>query len=240
MKLQLLAPLGRTEPDDIKGWFTQGGFVGLQAAWALPVAELRRRLAPIQRRYGSGTIGTITDQPAVIDVSVPAAARLLVEEIPAYIIESALLWARVCGQSEVTICVADDAIEHLHLLQDVTQRMTRVGVVGEGGLTNTTLAVVARAADTNALDAVTGRLLPIVLWEGVEPPVTLVSVEGSVASPGVYEIPIGTTLRDLLFTWAGGLTQNATVSLAGRPLDKSEWNIVLTPATLGDGRITAG
>ncbi len=238
MKLHLLAPVGRAEPDDVKAWFSHGGFVGVQAAWALPIAEVRRRLAPVQRRYGAGTIGEITDQPVSVEIAVPAAARMLAEETPAYMIEAALVWARACGQSNVTLCVAARDGEILHLLQEVGRRMTQYGIVGADGFTRTEVAIVAaQEPNPHALDAVTARLLPIVLWEGAEPPVTLVMVEGNIASPGVYEIPIGTPLRDLLFNWAGGLKGSPTVSLGGRMLDKAEWAIPLTPATLGNGRI---
>jgi len=47
------------------------------------------------------------------------------------------------------------------------------------------------------------------------PGTKLFSISGDVARPGVYEAPFGITLRELLGTWAGGVTGELGAVLVG-------------------------
>lgn len=69
------------------------------------------------------------------------------------------------------------------------------------------------------------------------PGTKLFSISGDVARPGVYEAPFGITLRELLETWAGGVTGELGAVLVGGaagafvPPEDIDW-----PLTLEEGR----
>ncbi|MDQ2683620.1 MAG: hypothetical protein M3Y37_08850 [Chloroflexota bacterium] len=234
MKPLILHPLGRAEPNDLQGWLEHGGGLGLQMAWQLSPAELRARLSHLRRRDGLGLLETTPIPEAVvrIDLSNPV-QRALAEEMPAYIIEGALIWARACESAHVLVRMAGDTAVQ-DLWREVLAAFRALAVVGETSWTGVDLTL-AEGPDgeqaeneAQAPDARTVRIMPLVLWEHVDPPVTLIQTAGKFGSNGFYEIPLGLTIREFAFQWAGGVPLDGTLVLGGRMLTKSEWQLPLT------------
>lgn len=236
MKPWILAPLGRAEPDDIQGWLEHGGGLGLQVAWLLSPDALRTRLHGMERRDGRGTVAAVATSPAVItvDMTNPSHA-LLASELPAFILEGALVWARACEQSVVTVVMERDAVVW-HLWQEVLAHLTRWGVIGQKGWTQTEIHLMPSdpAATANTLDALTARLLPAMLWERRDVPVTLLKTAGRFARHTIHEIPLGLSIRDFVFQWAGGIPTDGVLMLGATQLEKRDWNLPLTYAQWGD------
>lgn len=229
MRQVILAPIGRAEPDDVQGWLEQGGGMGLQVAWQMPPSTLRLYLSRIQRRDGLGMVNPTPRQSAVVTVSLSNLThQFLAAEMPAFIIEGALIWARACEQSSVTIQMGRDT-ELWGLWQEVWAEMARVGVIGRDGWTGMELHLTTDHHHTDTPpDALTTRLFPLVLWEHHDPPVTLLQSTGSFGTNTLYEIPLGLTVRDFAFNWVGGIPSNGQLSLGGRILERQEWNLPLT------------
>jgi NADH-quinone oxidoreductase subunit F len=67
----------------------------------------------------------------------------------------------------------------------------------------------------------------------------LYSISGHVNRPGVYELPMGVTLRDLIYTYAGGMLRNQRLkavspgALACQFLTEDDLDVHLDTATLG-------
>ncbi|MDE3076073.1 MAG: SLBB domain-containing protein, partial [Chloroflexota bacterium] len=80
--------------------------------------------------------------------------------------------------------------------------------------------------------------LPDIILEGAEwfrsvgtaenPGTKLVSLAGDVRRPGLYEVPLGTPLRDILELWGGGVRGSLKAILAGGPSGS------ILPAALAD------
>jgi hypothetical protein len=233
MKQVILAPVGRAEPHDVQGWLEQGGGMGLQIAWQMPPAQLRTRLTQIQRRDGLGMVKT-TVAPAAVTVQLPNPVhRFLATEMPAFVIEGALIWARACEQNRVTIHIGQNA-EIGALWREVLSEMMSLGITGHRGWTATEIDLalpaetIANQKQPLAPDALTARLLPIVLWERADPPVTLLHTTGIFSPNTLFEIPLGLSLREFAFQWAGGIPADARLSLGGRLLRRNQWDLPLT------------
>jgi hypothetical protein len=233
MRQVILAPIGRAEPDDVQGWLEQGGGLGLQLAWQMPPATLRTYLSRIQRRDGLGMVNA-TPQTATVSVHLPnPTQRVIAAEMPTFIIEGALLWARACEQTAITIQMGRDT-EMWALWREVIAELTRIGIVGRDGWTGTEIHLapppktIPNHPNSVAPDALTTRLFPFVLWEHADPPVTLLHTAGRFGTPSLYEIPLGLTIREFVFNWAGGIPADGTLSLGERSLERKEWNLPLT------------
>jgi hypothetical protein len=244
MRQVILAPVGRTEPDDVQGWLEQSGGMGLQIAWQMPPAQLRTRLIQIQRRDGRGTVTIKAGTAALVSQSLThPVQRFIGSEMPAFIIEGALILARATEQHHVTIEIgAERAI--LRVWQEVLAELERLGIIGQSGWTQTDIHLVATDSGKPidfalSLDVLTARLFPIVLWEQSDPPVTLLYTAGRFPRHMLYEIPFGLTIREFVFNWAGGIPLDSKLSLGGRVLEQHEWNLPLTyeqwGASLGSG-----
>lgn len=231
MKQVILAPVGRIEPDDVQGWLEQGGGMGLQRAWNLDPAVLRIQLGKIQRRDGQGMVKVMPRTSTTIEVN-PASPihRFIATEMPAFLIEGALIWARACEQAGVGIALGSDSAIRT-LWQEVLAEMARIGITGRTGWTQTDIHLIEQDVSDSAhfaLDPLTTRVFPIVLWEGVDPPVTLLHTTGQFTHQTIYEIPPGLSLREFVFNWAGGIPLNGKLVLGGRLLERHEWNLPLT------------
>jgi len=234
MKQVILAPIGRAEPDDVQGWMEQGGGLGLQRAWHLPHATVRTYLSRIQRRDGLGMVQSTPHHPADIAVQLPnPPQRFLAAEMPTFIIEGALIWARACEQDTITIFMGRDA-ELWTLWREVIAELTRIGIVGREGWTGTEIHLapptdtIANPNHPLAPDALTARLFPFVLWEHADPPATLLQTAGRFGTNTLYEIPLGLTVREFVFNWTGGIPADGQLSLGGRILERKDWNLPLT------------
>lgn len=234
MRQLILAPIGRAEPDDVQGWLEHGGGMGLQMAWRLPPISLRTSLSRIQRRDGLGMVQRVPQSPAALTVQLSnPAQRFIAAELPAFIIEGALIWARACEQASVTIHMGRDG-DLWRLWREILAEIERIGITGRGGWTGTKIHLappaetIAQQKHPLALDALTARLLPLVLWEQQEPPVTLLYSAGAFGVNRLYEIPLGLTIREFAFNWAGGIPADGRLSLGGRILNRNEWNLPLT------------
>ncbi len=227
MRQVILSPVGRAEPDDVHGWLEQGGGLGLQMAWHMSPAALRLNLSRIQRRDGVGKVIPDVRTPAKIAVQLSnPVQRYLAAEMPALILEGALIWARACEQTSVTILIGQDSGIR-KLWQEVASQLVRIGVIGRNGWTKTGIEFLPESGVDihSSPDALTTRLFPFVLWEHADPPVTLLYAAGNFGNTAVYEIPLGLTVRDFVFNWAGGIPADGRLSLGGRLLQRTEWNL---------------
>jgi hypothetical protein len=242
----LLAPLGRAEPGDVRGWMENGGILALQRALAMDRAVLRAALNGVERRDGQGLLNLQAGQPAHLNLTIgpaPDPTRLIVEELPAWLLGAALLLALACEQREVKLCLANAGRDHRALLDESRAAMQQLGIVGAGGWAGGISIEWGHDFSDDGLDAVTALLLPVVLWQHRDPGTTLLAASGAVGSPGVYEIPLGLPLRIFLYSWAGGVPTNAALHLGERRLEPSHLSKPLTfeqfgPA-LGSGQLTA-
>jgi hypothetical protein len=239
MKQVILAPVGRAEPDDVQGWLEQGGGMGLQIAWQMPPAMLRTHLNRIQRRDGHGTVTIKAGTTALVTLSVThPVQRFIGMEMPIFIIEGALILARATEQHQVMIEIgAERAIQRVW--QEVLAKLERLGIIGQSGWTQTEIHLVATDSgnpgeSSLSLDALTARLFPIVLWERADPPVTLLYTAGRFPHHTLYEVPLGLTVREFVFNWAGGIPLDSRLSLGGRVLEQHEWNLPLTYEQWGE------
>jgi hypothetical protein len=241
----LLAALGRAEPGEVQGWMETGGILALQRALAMDPAALRAALDGIARRDGRGLLSLQAGQPAHLNLTIgpaPDPTRLIVEELPVWLLGAALLLALACEQRVVTIHLTKAGRDHRALLDESRAAMQQLGIVGAGGWAGGIRIEWSPDFLDNGLDAVTALLLPVILWQHRDPGTTLLAASGAVGSPGVYEIPFGLPLRTFLYTWAGGVPPNVTLHLGERRLELSDLSKPLAfehfgPA-LGSGRLT--
>jgi hypothetical protein len=223
-----------------------GGIPALQRALAMEPAAVRAALNGITRRDGWGLLNLQAGQPAHMNLTIgptPDPTRLIVEELPAWLLGAALLLALACEQRVVTVRLANAGREHRALLDESRAAMQQLGVVGAGGWAGRISIEWSHDFSDDGLDAVTALLLPIVLWQHRDPGTTLLAASGAVGSPGVYEIPLGLPLRTFLYSWAGGVPPNVTLHVGERHLEPSDLSKPLTfeqygPA-LGSGRLVA-
>ncbi len=227
----LLAPLGRAEPGDVRGWMENGGILALQRALAMDRAVLRAALNGVERRDGQGLLNLQAGQPAHLNLTIgpaPDPTRLIVEELPAWLLGAALLLALACEQRVVTVHLANAERDHRALMDESRAAMQQLGIVGTGGWAGGISIEWGSDFLDDGLDAVTALLLPVVLWQHRDPGTTLLAASGAVGSPGVYEIPLGLPLRTFLYTWAGGVPPNGTLHLGERRLEPSDLSKPLT------------
>jgi hypothetical protein len=243
----LLAQLGRAEPGDVRGWMEHGGIGPLQRALAMEPAALREALNGIARRDGLGPLALRAGQAAQVRLAIgpaPDVGRLIVEELPAWLLGGALLLlALACEQRVVTLHLSGAEREHRVLLEETFAAMEQVGVTGASGWAGGIRMEWADAPLDEALDTVTTLLLAVALWEHGDPGTTLLAVSGTVASAGVYEIPLGLPLRTFLYNWAGGVSAGATLFLGERQLEAGDLSRPLTfeafGTAMGSGRLVA-
>lgn len=236
MHRYLLAPLGRAEPGDVRGWMEHGGTLALQRALAMEPAALRGALNGLARRDGQGRLALQAGQPARVGVAIgpaPDVGRLVVEETPAWLLGGALLLALACEQKVVTLHLSGAVRAHRALLEETRAAMEQVGVVGLAGWAGGVQMEWSNEPTRDALDAVTTLLLPVALWEHHDPGTTLLSVSGAVGSLGVYEVPLGLPLQTLLYSWAGGVASGATLYLGEQRLEPSDLSRPLTFEVFG-------
>ncbi|MBA3534236.1 MAG: hypothetical protein H0T73_20135 [Ardenticatenales bacterium] len=247
MERFFLAPLGRAEPDDMQGWMEQGGCLALQRALAMDGAALREALNGAKRRDGQGILSLEAGQPACVVLPLgPMAhpARLLVEELPAWLLEGAILLARACEQHRAILYLEQAQLSHRRLLEQVITSLTTLGVLGEAGWGGgVTVESRQSSPPLEVLDAVTTQLLPLLLWRRRDPGTTLLAVRGAVTAPAIYEIPLGLSTRQLVYQWAGGVTTTHPLfTLGEQRVEGKELSIPLHfdhfGTALGSGHLT--
>lgn len=238
MKPLILEPLGRTEPNDIQGWFEQGGALGLQMAWQLSATELRARLSHVRRRDGRGLLETTPVPRAIITIDPQnPVQRFITSELPAFVLEGALIWARACEEETVKLRLGADG-PLLSLMKEVVAQFKKLGIAGRRSWSGVQVRLLSTDArplrEQQVPDARTARILPLVLREHADPTVTLIKTTGRFGQCGVFEIPFGITVREFAFGWAGGIPSEGTMTLGGRTLARSEWDLPLTYDVWGE------
>jgi hypothetical protein len=227
--------LGAFEPDDVQGWLEHGGGLALQLALRMTALARRGRLNGIAQRDGRGPLAIREGQAAKVMLRYGAGCRVdsfVVEELPAYLLEGALLLALAASQESVTLLVRGAPMAHIRLLGELLERMERYGITGEGGWSGVPAITLDNAGDDagadDALDAVTTLLLPVSLWHGQEPPTTLLGIEGAVQWPGVYEVILGRTVGEAITEALGSYPLPSRVRLGDCTLWPEQLSVPLT------------
>jgi len=270
----LLERCGRYDPDDLEGYREAGGLAALDLARSMRPADLVG-LVKSSRLVGRGgaAFPTGIKWEGVLNAPTPLGAgpdgaskyvvinadesepgtftnRILMEEDPMAVVESALIAAHAVGADQVYLYVrgeyplavkrcsaAIDTFRTHGLLGDVGFEIRCGGgryvcgeetalfasIEGERGAPRvkppfpTTNGLFNRPTLINNVETLQ-NLIPLLkrgpeTWNLHEP--KLFSISGHVANPGVYEVPMGTTLRALIDLAGGPVGEIQAVLMGG-------------------------